>query len=86
MFCFSDFSLFPDQELETNAPDSEHDEHPEHARSLVSKVVTQLLVANAGKRSSKKASELYQSRKRETPITLWNGLKLGVHRRQGAID
>lgn len=85
MLYFSDFSLLPDQEFQTDVPDNEHNDNPEHARSLVSKVVTQLIVANAGKYSSKKANELYQSRKRETPITLWNGLKLGVRRRHGAI-
>ena len=45
-----------------------------------------MITSNAAIEESKTAKQLYQSKSRETPTTLWNGLKLGVQRRLGTIN
>ena len=77
--CVSDFSLIPDEDDDTSDDD-------EHARTRVARVITQLITSNAAKNTSKKANQLYQSKARETPVTLWTGLKLGAQRRLETIN
>ena len=78
---FSDFSITPIEEEDMNNSDDEED-----TRSLVSRVVTQLLCSNAVKYKPKKnAKQLYQSKTIETSVTIWNGLKMGVQRRLTSI-
>ena len=47
--------------------------------------ISQLICSNATIRTSN-SQQLYQMRQRETPVTLYNGLKLAVGRQQEAIQ
>ena len=71
--------MIPDEDDDTSDDD-------EHARTRVARVITQLITSNAAKNTSKKANQLYQSKARETPVTLWTGLKLGAQRRLETIN
>ena len=55
------------------------------ARIKVACTISQLICSNATIRTSN-SQQLYQMRQRETPVTLYNGLKLAVGRQQEAIQ
>ena len=55
-----------------------------NARVKVAAIIAQLICSNSVKRSSK-GIRLYQSKFRETPVTLYNGLKLHVTRNKDSV-